>query len=629
MNQDFRLPASTWPQEGASKEPLVEKQDDILEFRFELQKLPLIMPSIRYPSIQFSNSFMFDFKDRFHTSDFDDSHMLDGNSVYMLPKAMFSPTEFSRLDYKNIAAKRLKDPSVPMIILPDSKHHGFQGSFYIIDYFHDFLSDINSNKFVSRNQDIVLDAFMCLGCGVLLNQLYHKIKGHRFKEPANYLADVTKRCMDDHTVLAKKLHGLIADFDQESLGGADLESLSIEVCVIGYTAYFLTNSALILQVSIERFHRLRMGIFPAIDSTYKIAEAKGYITRPVFAFVKKNVHFNIQSILIPSYNPHFLFEVHENLKSLAHIYHTKLSIQDHELSLIQKRLHYQYHTLLEMFQADILPILFLARNEDSVTVYTCTLMFNIAKRWISIFPSEAIVYRLRLDDRYPQESQFLDDLAKTLYMYYYAISVALDAVLPACKYLFSHSFMPRTSQFFGDRKTMTSARDNPYHILLNLATVLQRHNYYSMRLYAFFRRRNCFYLIYIKPSTNFLKYVSTSRFKSRKIVNLLETPIKSFNTTLIRPEHYPTANDGVVVDNPDIPCFTRKDEAMAQKMYTRNIETLNFFESEILQFDHETMLLLRDYRPLDDGTNITLPSVSSEIIQQYIEDRNILMNHLS
>lgn len=624
LNQDYRLPASTWTKIPASQAP-VEKPDAILEFRFELQKLPLPIPSTRYPSIEFSNSFIFDFNDRFQTTDIDDSPILDENKLHMLPHGMLSPSEFKPLNYAKIAGKRLKETSQPTVIHPDCRHHEFQGSVSLLDHFHDFLYE-TSVKYLSPNHETLLEAFASLGFGVIVNQLYHKIKSHRFRELMTYLDGLTKRCLDQLITSVEKLRSLSEEFNRD-LKDEDMPLLSFKACIVGYTSYFLTRTSIALRFSIERYRRSRKGVFPAIETYCQIAALKGYETRPEFEFVRNNIQFNIKSILIPSYYPQFLFEVYDNLKSLEYVYHAKLSIQNSELSMIQSRLQYQYHSLLEMFHTELLPVLYLTRNEDSVTVYTCTVMFEIAKLWISIFPTEAIVYYPKIDDRYPQESQFLEDLAKTLYMYFYAVSVSLDAVFPACKHLFSVSFMPPTSRFFYDRKTMTTSVDNEYHKVLNSQALLQRHNYYSMRLYAFFRRRYSFYLIYLKVSDN-NTYTLENRLKPRRIFNLLESTIKSFNTTLIRPEHYPTRNEAIVVEDPDIPVITRTDEAMTKKMYTRNIETLNFFKSSILQFDHETMLLLRDYRPPDDGSTITLTKVPLESVEKYSEDRSILLDQL-
>ena len=624
LDQDYRLPASTWTINNTSQ-ALVGKPDAILEFRFELRKLPLPIPSIRYPSIEFSNSFISDFNDRFQTTDVEDSPIMDESKLNMLPYGMLSPSEFKPLNYAKIAAKQLKETSQHTVIHPYCRHHEFQGSVNLFDQFHDYLYE-TSVKYLCPNQETLLEAFVGLGFAVIVNQLYHKIKSHRFRELMTYLDGLTKRCLEQLSTSLEKLRSLSEVFNRD-LKDEDMPLLSFRARIIGYTSYFLTRTSIALRFSIERYRRSRKGIIPAIQTFCQIAVSKGYETRPEFEFVRKIVQFNIKSIHIPAYYPQFLFEVHENLKSLEHVYHAKLPIQNSELGMIQSRLQYQYHSLVDMFHTELLPVLYLTRNEDLVTVYTCTVMFEIAKLWISIFPTEAIVYSPKVDDRYPQESQFLEDLAQTLYMYFYAVSVSLDAVFPACKHLFSVSFMPSTSWFFYDRNTMTTSVDNQYHKVLNSHALLQRHNYYSMRLYAFFRRRYSFYMIYLKvPAKN--TYTLENRLKPRKIYNLLESTIRSFNTTLIRPEHYPTRNEAIAVDDPDIPEITRTDEAMTKKMYTRNIETLNFFKSSILQFDHETMLLLRDYRPPDDGGTIALSSVPLESVEKYSEDRSILLDQL-
>lgn len=107
-------------------------------------------------------------------------------------------------------------------------------------------------------------------------------------------------------------------------------------------------------------------------------------------------------------------------------------------------------------------------------------------------------------------------------------------------------------------------------------------------------------------------------------------PIHSFNNTLIRPEHYPLRDEKVALESIEgYPIFTREDETVKQQIYTRNIETLDFFNlSQILQYDCESMLLLRDYRPFDDQIGLTRSTLSMDVIKDYYNDKTVILDSL-
>ena len=93
-----------------------------------------------------------------------------------------------------------------------------------------------------------------------------------------------------------------------------------------------------------------------------------------------------------------------------------------------------------------------------------------------------------IDANNPLESEFLNDLSTTLYMYYYAVAAALDAVFPGCKYLYGVSFMLPTNKFYRNMKIMTISKDNYYLERLypfKVDILLQRHVFYASRLFAF------------------------------------------------------------------------------------------------------------------------------------------------
>ena len=67
-----------------------------------------------------------------------------------------------------------------------------------------------------------------------------------------------------------------------------------------------------------------------------------------------------------------------------------------------------------------------------------------------------------------------------------------------------------------------------------------------------------------------------------------------------------------------------------KNLYARNIETLDIFnESSILQFDYESMLLLKDYRSFDDECEVSREVLSVGDIRDHYEDRIAILTRLS
>ena len=98
---------------------------------------------------------------------------------------------------------------------------------------------------------------------------------------------------------------------------------------------------------------------------------------------------------------------------------------------------------------------------------------------------------------------------------------------------------------------------------------------------------------------------------------------------MIRPEHYPTRINKDKENGTNSPIYTREDDTMNKQLYARNIETLDFFDmNSILQYDFETMLLLRDYRPMVDQFTVNRNALDISVIREYYNDKTILLNSL-
>ena len=340
------------------------------------------------------------------------------------------------------------------------------------------------------------------------------------------------------------------------------------------------------------------------------------------------------TINIPSYSPQFLFEIESNLRSLEFIFiNTRLFEHNQIANNDFKKISYQFKSLSRFFGNYVLPIVYESRDENFVTIYRPNVIYDIYKQWHSIYPSEAIVHHRNSNESNSEEAMFLNDLSTTLYMYYYAIAASLDAVFPACKYLHSMTFMLPTNKFFANKSIMTAHQNNTFMeniFQFKIGNLLQRHIFYASRLFSFFRRRFVFYYNNTAWENPFLDdQLKANRFKSRTIKNSFEVPIQSFNNTLIRPEHYPTRINRKKENSINSPIYTREDDTMNKQLYARNIETLEFFDmNSILQYDFESMLLLRDYRPAVDSLSVNRNTLDISVIKEYYDDKIILLNGL-
>ncbi|KAK6457568.1 uncharacterized protein RJT20DRAFT_24742 [Scheffersomyces xylosifermentans] len=630
LNQDYRLPTSATKDVVKSK-PATSGLETALEFKFELSKLPLKIPSFPYPPIQFNNLSVNDFSSEFRViNEYDVSD--DNSSVSIpiedkkLPGGFTRPISFKRLDY-NYFRKNGRSDSGDVKLPHQLSYHITLGKVSILDHFQEFLL---SKASLRQETEIVYDTFICLGQTIVLNQLNNMIQYNSAfakKHSRAFVDQFEKKCFEAHGKGLGKLRVGISHFHSIE-NTRDRDEMDYYSAVLGYGTCFLTFSILMLNFSAESYFNSSKGVFAVFEVYARCVKERNMPLSPLYEFLVNNIQINITSINIPSYNPEFLLEILSNINSLEPIYvNQTLKFKDDELNHQYSEISYHYTKLVKFFNELLLPNIIQARNEEFVSTYSPTIIFEIMKKWICIFPSQAMTYNPTVNVNSPDESIFLNDLTTTLYMYYYSVSAVLDAVFPACKYLFGISYMSPTSKFFMNRDIMTTNNKNPYHQGLfkyRVDNLLQRHNYYSMRLFSFFRRRLTFYQDHLMWSNPYSETLRQNRFRSRSIKDSLEISIKSFNTTLIRPEHYPTKDS-----RSSNSIFTRTDATMQQKLYTRNIETLDFFnESSILHFDYETMLLLQDYRPVEDNASSYCGEIDMNAIREYFEDKTIILNSL-
>ncbi|EGV64164.1 hypothetical protein CANTEDRAFT_114212 [Yamadazyma tenuis ATCC 10573] len=319
--------------------------------------------------------------------------------------------------------------------------------------------------------------------------------------------------------------------------------------------------------------------------------------------------FQILLVKLPAYDTSFLGELISNLESLAVVFGT-LPETVPNLRVLRT----QYYTLMDFIKLDLLPMLNHKKIDNKVINYPVDCIYNLLKKWYTIFPSASFLPVT------PHNDLVTSDLRSTIFSYYYVVGAALRVCFPQTPYLFGVSFA--TLQTYAARRFFEiSPSVNSLNIGTNLQDSLQRHNYYALRLYSFLRHRVRIFIKGIEWESEFPE----DRSANRAFKNVMEVPIKSFADTLVRPEHYATIR---YEDREPGHRFVRTDETMISQLYARNIETLKFFDGNcVLQFDYQSMALLRDYRPIPSTGIVNFPDITVTDLDYYMEDRRHIIRN--
>ncbi|CAK9438790.1 uncharacterized protein LODBEIA_P30140 [Lodderomyces beijingensis] len=639
LQRSFRLPATSSSQVPKSSHMKLfspvhdyfatSKNDDggsVLEFKFELANLPIWIPRIHYPPLQYNNLSMQDFTGEFKVmnddilSDADSEEQMASTGV--LPQGFDYKMTFKRINRSAFVKVDKRVTMVPRIVT-DFSHYIVRGENVLLDY----MSDLTLKKY---HDPVLTCGFQCLGEIIILNS--HRQYPQRTQD--SFLNSLDTRALELFSSGQKALDQEMKRISRHS-DQYPFEKVGEDIELVAYASHLFTFSLLMMGGGMQAFFNAQKYAMLGFEVYTKLIEQNPSNMRPIINFLQSNLQHNLISINIPSYYPQFLFEIESNLSSLEFIYTDSASFTNvEEINQSLSTLQAQSHSLLKFLRDKVLPILFTMRNEDFITTYPPNVIFEILREWHSICPSQAMAYNPRIDNHHYDESVFLKDISTPLYTYFFAIAASLDAIFPACKYLFSLTFILPTAGKLNEKDTLTVCKYNRYtqeFFSQRIDEMLQRHICYASRLFAFFKRRFIFYNNYLQWSNYYDRVeLVQNRFQARKVVNVKETAIQSFNTTLIRPEHYPTRDKSVGQDVMSYVSFNREDDSVVKNLYARNIETLNIFnESMLLQYDYETMLLLKDYRPLDDCDEFTRALLSFKDIRDYFEDKVKIINYLS
>lgn len=627
LTQDYRLPASTTRAKPTIKAaPLsTNVEDSSLEFKFELLDLPLRIPPVMYPPIHFSNVSINDFSHEFNVvyeSDFvnEESPRTETTSS-ALPNGITFKKSFTlhRSGLRDSIAQNPKSSTNLESLLV-----GYDSG--LLDHLNPFFKDLKSKDGMV---DIIVESQICMGQSIALNAFNQKREHKSLTSQAAASKSAFERnCHERWVNLLSQMEKAMKNNSWDQLRDAPKSRMEFISSAIYSTAVGHMLSGVMLNYSMESFLESQAYIVNILEVATNYLQSHS-LKEIEFVHEQSETLTNAMlSIKIPSYWPTFLYEVYSNLVELHSLYNNhsfKFSTEVNKNRF--QRYKGQYNSLTKFLEHQLLPIIISSRNEDYVLTYPPELIFQLASNWSRIVPPESMTHYPRHQPDADDETAYLKDISTTLYMYYISISVALDSVFPACKYLFNFSFSAPRRQFYAVKHIMTPRPQNSCYPPDINGNLIQKHNYYSMRLFAFFRRRYGFY----EALPACIKVLITeenkkNRLRSRRFEHTMEVPITNFNTTLIRPSHYPPKTKIGLRQN--VASFCHDDEHVTTpEIYSRNIETLDFFNKKsVIQYDYETMLLLPDYRPPPYRPSTYRTFLEITDVKEYCTDKRLIFS---
>ena len=282
LQQNYRLPTSSKIHKIIQK--LSSSSDttpgnstcDVLEFKFELKKLPIKIPNISYPPLQFNNSFVKDFhtanEDDDDDDDDDSSSPEDSNSVIplvvsatladstkMLPNGIISSVTFNCIN-KDLF-RRVYPENVNSKAVADLSFHVVLGKSNLLDHISDLILDCPTHK---SNRSMLLLAFLGLGSTILLNVYNKRRQMGLIGDKLKILEFLNRWCLQTHGFCQLELQSVLKTVDtitnHMSPNEVDLMSR-----LVAYSSYLLNFINLLLNFGPQSYFNSSKGIFKIFD----------------------------------------------------------------------------------------------------------------------------------------------------------------------------------------------------------------------------------------------------------------------------------------------------------------------------------------------------------------------------
>lgn len=610
LTRDYRLPISTNHYFGDDND--VKKETSVpisntLEFQFEFCHFSKPFPKVPYLAFQFHNTFRDTYRQDYDSDDeFVSPHMAsaDDMSPRGLPNCRQLDTTFTQLDH--VALK--------LTISPLTQKLGLMN----------FLESFDgSGPFAG----LFVDANILSGRTVVMHGRTQSLEV--FPDPEEYSQTELRkaRASQDCNAVYNRLLEFIGFHILNIEAGLPIRELQFQYTALSFASWNCTSALVLLNFPrdmVAHAVNQRCRIFNKFMNKVSSTDiSNNALVRDFNRFARYGLLF----IHIPLYEPAFLFEMRNNLRTLESIFDDGVMLfQNDKRSMNQLRKLTHYHSLLTSFLDNfVLNVVYASRNELYVTTYPPSMLLAALQRWWNICPTELVCGGLA--NRFPG---FLDDVRNTLFLYFKALSISLDSVWPACKYLFTLGF-----QWVSNGDVLDASDKHPelrpnYDCYLTgydfpdreLADFLRRHNGYAMRLWAFFNKRFTLYQENTTFRSPYPDRLPNSQYGPRNIKNALELPIRNFNTLAIKPQNYPNKihshYDLLLKDSSVCALFTRDDE----KPETVPMEPVDVFDmSRPFHFSNASFFLDVDYiykgvPSADDDCKL-----DNAIRMQYFDDR--------
>ncbi|CAH6723252.1 hypothetical protein CLIB1444_13S03730 [[Candida] jaroonii] len=581
LNQDYRLPTS--------KSGFSLNNESSLEIKMELSKLPIRIPTVTYPPLQYRLLTIYDFENEFKVIE-DESDSPEPESTITVPKFDFKDT--GKINKKSIIGTELpnsinystKFKVIPHKLKVQTKIKSNEYKFtkgtsleYLIPLLHRRIPGI----------EIFEDLCICMGQMIILHEFKRCNKVETVRNFKSKSFELHNKCLTDLKIKINEFN----EFSKRPITPSNDEYMNKMTPVLYYSNNLLSYCLILLDFSMENYNKINSSSIKILQNFIKYNNSRPVKSSTINSLISLN-QYNILSLNVPTYNPSYIYEIFHNLMKLSNIF-----------SQVKPEIFHLFNGLVSFIQNEIFPLI--KNNMGQVLSFPINQGFNLLKNWLRLFPSQFFI---------PGKSanQVDDDLLATLRCYYYVIGASLRSTFPYHLYFFGINFTTLENSFDMDYfKPKINEQINDF---------LTRHNYYGLRVYSFLRHRHLIFIKYIQWKSNVFP---SDPFAPRTFKNIIEVPIKGFNHTLIRPEHYPSTKE---LDKSLGHEFHRKDETLLLKLYTRNVETLDFFNKEyILQFDNQSLRLLRDYRPPEDDCVTKFVPLNYDELEFYWQDRMLLL----
>ncbi|CAH6721201.1 hypothetical protein CLIB1444_05S05820 [[Candida] jaroonii] len=297
------------------------------------------------------------------------------------------------------------------------------------------------------------------------------------------------------------------------------------------------------EVSLNSVNCFTDGLFSVLKFNLNQSIKKG-ITPPILIPVHLKLMENIQkSIYFPGYDPDFLHEYRDMLSTFGAIL-SKLKLPTE----LEQYLNKHYSNLWDFTNSSLdeyLPLLI--ENQDNNQIQQ-EVLFKMTSTWVRLFPSKLLMIN--------KNSHLME---KVLYIFFKLFKKSLFAIVPQVKYYFLRDFdsplMLDVFNFLNDNEIFFDDNLNQDYVVkykdelkVLISYCVRAANYFLKRLQFMYKT-----VVYESTTKNLFPVPQERKSfiidipKFRKLfyetLNIKETHIKSFNTTLIKPYHFPHTED--------------------------------------------------------------------------------------